>query len=384
MINLKISIKKKYVVALSGGPDSVYLLDNLIKKIDNKKIIACHVNYNFRPDSIIDENICQEYCKKNNIKLIVKNIYEDYNNFQKNFEKWAREIRYNFFKDVIEEYKFDEVLIAHNMNDDIETLLMQIEKKTLPIYWGIKKTTEIFGVKIRRQIIDVKKSEILNYLKLNSIHYAVDSTNLNQKYTRNKIRAQLNENQFAHLLNIKKQLNQKLAKQNISIKRKITHNFININNFSDDEEYNLRLLFLFIKTHTNSKEMYSRKKKTIKELLKQINSKKAFLKIEIADIIIIKDREWIYVYNNNQLKIINKKIKYLSDQEKVYFQGTDFSKYNKNLYVTNDWINLKNKVLYNGIILKEMYKKYKWSYMKRFFEPIIYEKYNKNIINKLF
>gem|GEM_PF-4046372 len=146
-------------------------------------------------------------------------------------------------------------------------------------------------MKIRRQIIDVKKSEILNYLKLNALQYAVDSTNSNQKYTRNKIRAQLNENQFDHLLNIKKQLNQKLTKQNISIKRKITHNFININNFSGDEEYNLRLLFLFINKHTNSKEMYSRKKKTTKELLKQINSKKAFLKIEIADIVIIKDRE---------------------------------------------------------------------------------------------
>ncbi|QBQ07213.1 tRNA(Ile)-lysidine synthase [Spiroplasma gladiatoris] len=380
---MKICNKKKYIVGLSGGPDSLFLLDNLIKKVNRAKIIACHVNYNFREDSEKDKNIAIEFCKKNNIAIIVKDIRKDYSNLEKNFEAWAREQRYDFFVEQLEKFNFDKILIAHNMNDDIETYLMQKQKNNLTKYWGIKKETYYKEKKILRPIIEVKKSEILNYLKENSINYAIDSTNFDTKYLRNNIRSKLSENDFEILLKEKKEQNILLKKQYKKI-YSILETDLSIKHFNKDFHFNERLLFSFFESKGFGDIFYSRKKNTLKEIIKQLMSSKSFIKIQIESLLLIKDRQYIKFINLQAYKIIDKPIGLLDINEMNYlFLKEDINDFDKKLYITNNWEYHKNDLFYQDKKLNLFYKKQKTSYYFRFYQAIIYDKKNKKIKNSL-
>ena len=86
---------KKYLIAVSGGADSMALLDML--KVSNYEIVVAHVNYKTRPTSDRDEQIVVNYCLKNHIICYTTNAVH---NDKSNFEKWAREARYAFFKEI--------------------------------------------------------------------------------------------------------------------------------------------------------------------------------------------------------------------------------------------------------------------------------------------
>ena len=94
-----IDISKKMLLGVSGGPDSMFLL-NLLK---NKNIIVAHVNYNKRETSKVDEEIVVDFCKKNNIKYFVLNLKK--HNEQGNFQNIARIQRYEFFKKIYDEFR---------------------------------------------------------------------------------------------------------------------------------------------------------------------------------------------------------------------------------------------------------------------------------------
>ena len=86
---------KNALVAVSGGSDSLALLD-ILKNKNEYNLIAVHVNYNYRDSALRDETIVRNYCDKNNIKLYVKSL-DSKNDKEGNFEDWARVIRYKFF-----------------------------------------------------------------------------------------------------------------------------------------------------------------------------------------------------------------------------------------------------------------------------------------------
>jgi len=94
---------EKYVIGVSGGPDSMFLLDNIYNnsELDINNFIVCLVNYQKRKDSDYDEQIVVEYCQKRNIKVHVKKVaakdYEQYQTNSHNFQAVARGIRYDFF-----------------------------------------------------------------------------------------------------------------------------------------------------------------------------------------------------------------------------------------------------------------------------------------------
>lgn len=127
---------EKYLIAVSGGPDSVFLLCNVIKIIDPNNLVVCHVNYNFRSDSNIDQKIVSDLCKKFNLKLELLNIQKNYDLLKENFESWAREKRYDFFNKIAKKYNIYNLLVAHNLNDLIETYLLQLQRNNLVDYYG--------------------------------------------------------------------------------------------------------------------------------------------------------------------------------------------------------------------------------------------------------
>lgn len=173
------------LVAVSGGPDSMFLL----YKYRNKKIVVAHVNYHLRSNSNLDESIVRKFCQNYKIPLEVLNVTSKP---QGNIQNWARNVRYDFFIKVAKKYRIKKLLTAHHKDDFLETALMQYRSKREPKYFGIKQKNKIFDLTIYRPLLHkFTKREIERFLHQHHIEYSIDESNLKMIYTRNKIRAEL-------------------------------------------------------------------------------------------------------------------------------------------------------------------------------------------------
>ncbi|MBL4930624.1 tRNA lysidine(34) synthetase TilS [Clostridium paridis] len=184
----------KILVALSGGPDSVCLINLLIEMRDefNISVGAAHINHMLRGDEAdADEEYVRKICELNNIPCYVKRV--DINKVSKekgiSSEMAGREERYNFFDEIRTRYLYDKVALAHNSNDQAETVLMRLMRGSgLEGLTGIKaKRDEIYI----RPILSCERSEIENYCIEKGLNPRIDKTNLENIYSRNKVRLEL-------------------------------------------------------------------------------------------------------------------------------------------------------------------------------------------------
>ncbi len=177
------------VVACSGGPDSMCLLDLVTKLKDelNLNIIVAHVNHKLRSESEEEAKMVENYAKENNITFELLEITDYINgNFT---EEDARKRRYNFFNEIIKKYQASALLTAHHGDDLIETILMRLTRgSNLSGYIGIKEISQNENYKTLRPLLSVTKDEIINYLKENNVPYRLDKTNEELKHTRNRYR----------------------------------------------------------------------------------------------------------------------------------------------------------------------------------------------------
>lgn len=180
---------KNALVAVSGGSDSLALLD-ILKNKNEYNLIAVHVNYNYRDSALRDETIVRNYCDKNNIKLYVKSL-DSKNDKEGNFEDWARVIRYKFFKEVYDKENCVCLFVGHHKDDFIETYLMQKARNALVDYYGINKEVELQGMKVVRPLLEYSKKDLEKYCNDNNIEFGVDETNYDLNYSRNSVRANI-------------------------------------------------------------------------------------------------------------------------------------------------------------------------------------------------
>ena len=124
----------KYVAGVSGGPDSMCLLDFF--RLEGYALTVAHVNYHFRATADRDEKIVKDYCAKYEIPCFVHNADQP----EGNLEAWARKERYAFYHQVIEEAGAAGILLGHNEDDLIETYLMQEEKGAYYSYYGLRES----------------------------------------------------------------------------------------------------------------------------------------------------------------------------------------------------------------------------------------------------
>ena len=189
----KLNINNKTVVAaISGGPDSMLLLNILLDLRDkmNLKIVVAHVHHNLRKESDYEAIEVEKYCKENNIIFEMKKI-EKYPN-DKFSEEIARKIRYEFFDKIIKKYNSDILFTAHHGDDLIETILMRLTRgSSLKGYAGFESITYDRGYKIVRPLIYLTKTEIEKNLNKKNIWYAKDMSNNSDKYTINRYRKYL-------------------------------------------------------------------------------------------------------------------------------------------------------------------------------------------------
>lgn len=177
------STRAIWIVAVSGGPDSMALLDVLYNR--GYKLVVAHVNYLTRETSLRDQKIIETYCKERKIELKIKKFHVEATN---NFQHDAREFRYDFFKDLVLEFNANGVAIGHHFDDDLETYVFQKERKMHSDAVGMSKKTVIKGIKVWRPLLEWRKDAVLKYCHEKNIEYGIDESNLELDYTRNQIR----------------------------------------------------------------------------------------------------------------------------------------------------------------------------------------------------
>lgn len=189
--NNLIEEEDKVLVALSGGPDSVCLLHILykLKKMLNIELGAIHINHMLRgEDSDNDEKYIGELCNKLGINYYVKRIDIDYisKNTNVSLEVAGRNERYKAFEEIRSNNGYNKVAVAHNSNDQAETILMRMMRGT-----GLEGLT---GIKAKREdgvirpILCLSRSEIEIYCEENKLNPRIDSSNYERIYSRNKVR----------------------------------------------------------------------------------------------------------------------------------------------------------------------------------------------------
>ena len=181
----------KILVALSGGPDSISLLNILyeLKEELNIDIAAAHLNHLLRgEDAFKDEEYVINICNNMGIRCFVKRVdIESYAREHKlSSEMAGRNVRYHFFDKTAEEEGFNKIATAHNANDQAETILFRLMRGTgLEGLGGIKVSRDN---KIIRPILCLSREEVEKYIELKNLDPRIDKTNFEKIYNRNKIR----------------------------------------------------------------------------------------------------------------------------------------------------------------------------------------------------
>ena len=266
----------KYLLAVSGGIDSMVLFDLFLKNNINFSVASC--NFQLRgEDSDNDLKFVENICIKNSINLYSTVLDVDkFSTMRKiSTQMAARELRYDFFKKILVKHKYSYIVTAHHLDDNIETIIFNFIKST-----GYKGLVGIpFNKnKILRPLINISKEEIEDYAVSNNISWRLDKSNNSNKYSRNKIR-----NEVIPLL---KEINPSLGKS-------LTESLKRIQKLSHDIKTRIDL---FIQKFVDFKDDY-------------INIKKDFIHdIEKYEILLF-DFFQDYGFNYSQIENIIKSLK---------------------------------------------------------------------------
>ena len=175
-----------FVLAISSGVDSMVLANLFL--INNLNFSIAHCNFQLRgKESDDDELFINKWCSEKDIKLYNKKFStEDYcKNNKLTIQMGARELRYEWFRELIDKEKHDFIVTAHHIDDQLETFIINSIRGT-----GIDGLVGIPDKinKIVRPLLMISKDQIIEYSKVNKINYREDSSNDKEDYLRNKIR----------------------------------------------------------------------------------------------------------------------------------------------------------------------------------------------------
>ena len=337
--------EQKVLIACSTGIDSTVLLDLCLKTNSIDKMVVAHVNHQKRKESDIEEAYIKEYCEKNNIICYTLKLPKE---SVGNFQEWARNKRYNFFYEIMEKENLNYLLTAHHADDNLETILMRfIKGSSLKGYAGIMEKTMENGYNIYRPLLSLSKDDIKEYAEEEKLKYFVDASNLEDDYTRNRIRKYivpllLKENPSLYqavntysqtLLETSKMLEQQInnfVKKRVNVNNNIIS--FSVKDFLEESEFfQTELLFSLLKP-------YELATTCVKEIIKKINSSKTKIVTDINnELVLIKEygqvnfvpkssmpseiylkieKDGIYKLTNNQEIVVDKNICYLKPSNK--------------------------------------------------------------------
>lgn len=296
------------VVGCSAGPDSMALIDSLVKIRDkyNLQLVVAHVNHNVRVESFEEAQYVKKYCEDNKL-LFETMLIEKYGD--DNFENEARNIRYNFFESLVQKYGANYLMTAHHGDDLIETIMMRIVRgSNLSGYGGFKKIVDMDYYKIVRPLIGYTKSELEEYDKENGVKYYIDASNSKDEYTRNRYRKYIlpflkEENSNVHLKFLKFSDSLEEASRFINkerdkaLKRVMLADALVIDKFMEEDEYIQKEILYYLLSEFYQDDLILVGDKHIELLMNLIYSKKSNSFINLPNQVVAKK-----CYNMLELK----------------------------------------------------------------------------------
>ena len=182
---------EKIIVAVSGGPDSICLLDILNLLSDELKIILVVAHYNHGLREAEDDSETQ-LVKDLAERIKIPFVSEKSSHLKSgspSIEEKAREARYDFLERIREDYDAQKIAVGHTLADQAETIIMRLLRGSGPS--GLAGIPPVRDNRIIRPLIEIKREEIMAYLDARGLTYALDSSNKDKKYLRNRIRFEL-------------------------------------------------------------------------------------------------------------------------------------------------------------------------------------------------
>lgn len=178
-------------VAVSGGVDSMVLLDKIRRSGCFKQLYVLHVNHQLRDVSREEQDMIQRYCTSYGIELIVYTIPKGTFDLSKSIQHKARKLRYDFFESVAKEKDLSWVLTAHHKDDQMETIFFRLLSNRFtfqpPGMQMIVKGAVTYG----KPLLNYSKSELYQYAERERVPFMEDESNEEVKYTRNYIRNEI-------------------------------------------------------------------------------------------------------------------------------------------------------------------------------------------------
>jgi len=301
--NSLINPNDKILLAVTGGKDSVFMVDVLfkIKNILNFEIGIAHINHQIRKNSLNDELFVQNLAKKYNLPFFC--IKLNLQNLNSNIESIARTERYNSLQQIADENNYNKIATAHSQNDNIETFFIKLYRGT-----SIEGLEAINLIKnnIIRPILNITTEEIYEYLKINNLDYVFDESNDDTKFLRNYIRHNLipnidieNYSIKTHILNLIEQV-----KNQNEYFEKI------LNNLFKSNLYKIENMIIFDKKCFDFEDNFIKFK-----ILNRILNKYFYLSVDTNKLNLI-----INSLNKNELIQIEKNINISSDSGFIVFE----------------------------------------------------------------
>lgn len=207
---------KTLVVAVSGGPDSLALLDLLyqIKEQYHFRLLAAHLDHQLRPDSFEEEKVISAYCQNKSIELINEKWPQSLQPLV-GVEATARKYRYDFLVKIMRNYQGDYLLTAHHMDDLLENILLKFIRSGNPSEMNsLRAISEMQGMTLLRPLLNVTKADLLEYDKKHHIPYVIDQTNNEDDTLRNKLRH--------HVIPLLKKENKKIGQNALRFSKEVS------------------------------------------------------------------------------------------------------------------------------------------------------------------
>ncbi|MCK5761779.1 MAG: tRNA lysidine(34) synthetase TilS [Candidatus Izimaplasma sp.] len=334
------------VVALSGGVDSMVLLDILNTLKLNLNIIISHVNHKKREESDKEFNSIKDLAKS------LKIPFEGYivkEREKVNFHDDSRNQRYSFFKAVAQKYKASKIIVAHHLDDQVETTLMRLTRGTsFSGYAGIPEIRKDRNISIIRPLMEITKDEILTYAKENSVTYYEDSSNKEDVYTRNRYRhniipllkeenPNLNEKiiQFKDYIESADIVLNKIKEE--YLKKNCFYNNVNLKTFNNlDKIIKIKVLQYLVNVATDNKvEVSYQQYNSMIELCLSDNPNKTISLAQNYNF--VKEYDYIYIVKKEKIVKQNFEINdfgeyFVSDNDSFVFSDNKIKQYNTNYF----------------------------------------------------
>jgi len=179
------------VAALSGGPDSVALLDALLRaaRKPGVTVVAAHLDHALRPDSAADAQFCEELCDRLKVKLRSGRARPSATAMREGgLEEAARLTRYSFLRRVAREESASAIVLGHTLDDQAETVLMRLVRGSGALGLSAMKP---WDGELLRPLLDSRRAAILDHLDAHRLPYLSDPTNQDTSFVRNRVRHEL-------------------------------------------------------------------------------------------------------------------------------------------------------------------------------------------------